>query len=72
MKKISTFTALLDKVKEKHGTLADAMRAADVDPSGSDGRLLRRTIERRITKDSANLWDLLALRGLLSFRRRKR
>lgn len=72
MEKSNLFKQMLDQLREKHGTLADAFRAAGVDPNESEARQARRTIERRMSGQNVNLWDLWALRGLLSFRRKNR
>lgn len=66
------FLSLLAQVRTKHGTLADAMRAGGVDPDTKEGKSVRRLIElkSRSEKHAPRAWDIWAIRGLLSLRKR--
>lgn len=65
------FITLRRKVEAKHGSLADAIRAGGVDPTSSVGKLIRRNIELKTAGTRpVRIWDLWALRGLLSMRKR--
>ena len=67
----SRFNELFQKVLDKHGSLSDAIRAAGIDPYDNEGLKIRRTIERR-KEQNVNWWDVFALMGLLSFRKRRK
>lgn len=72
MNDLSPFAELLDRVREKHGTLSNAFRAAGLDPDSRAGKNTRRLVEKKINGDSpVKAWDVWALRGLLSLRKRR-
>lgn len=66
------FISLLERVKKKHSTLSAAMRAGGVDPTSTLGLRIRRLIEQKASGDRrVKPWDLWALQGLLTFRKKK-
>ena len=60
-----------ERVSER-AMLADALRAGGLDPNSRTGRNVRRLIERKAAgTNPVSEWDVWALRGLLTFRKKK-
>ena len=72
MENLPKINRILDRVRDKHGTLSDAFRAAGLDPGSRVGKNTRRLIEQKVQGiRPVKPWDLWALRGLLSFRKKR-
>ena len=67
----ANFIAARREVEQKHGSLAGALRAGGIDPDSKEGRAIRRNIELKTAgTNAARVWDIWALRWLLSRRKK--